>query len=336
MIDIKRGRFVDSVAQQWKGWLREYFLTVYTGKERPWATVAGRRRYFDSYADKLYSQLEGTIQEYAKGRQPLENWCLVLLRWFWIHFDDVILAKPEQLEIWVSAMKLRRRQPKHLIEALKDVLVPYYETLSAEYGHDLVKALGIKTCPYCNRQFIHSFEALRAERPELDHFYPKALYPMFCLSFYNLIPVCHSCNHVKLESEIGVNPYRRAFNSRFVITDKRGNKVSPSKVYKLTEKEIGLKLDGKSTEEALNSQILGLENVYANHTDYVKELIDKSMAYDAHARKALVESFQGAGYHPRQVYDFVWGRHLMDAEYEDRPLSKLTKDMLDLLGIRRG
>ena len=160
MIDIKRRRFVDSVAQQWKEWLREYFLTVYTGKERPWAIVAGRRRYFDSYADKLYFQLERKIKEYARGRQALERWCLVLLRWFWIHFDDVIQAKPDQLEIWVTAIKQRRKPAKHLMNALKDVLLPYYEILSAEYGHNLVKALGIKTCPYCNRQFIHSFEAL--------------------------------------------------------------------------------------------------------------------------------------------------------------------------------
>lgn len=76
--------------------------------------------------------------------------------------------------------------------------------------------------------------------------------------------------------------------------------------------------------------------MYNRHTDYVKELIDKSMAYDEHAKRAVVESFQGAGYHPRQVYDFVWGKHLMDAEYEDRPLSKLTKDVLDLLGVKRG
>ena len=112
--------------------------------------------------------------------------------------------------------------------------------------------------------------------------------------------------------------------------------MSPSKIYKLTQKEIGLKLEGKNAEEEANSRVLGLENVYNKHTDFVKEWIDKTMAYDAHARKALVESVQGAGLHPRQVYDFVWGRHLMDADYEDRPLSKLTKDMLDLLGIRRG
>lgn len=33
---------------------------------------------------------------------------------------------------------------------------------------------------------------------------------------------------------------------------------------------------------------------------------------------------------------FLREKYLIDAEYEDRPLSKLTKDILDLLGIRRG
>ncbi len=337
MIDIKRGRYVESVARKWLDWLHDYFLTVYTGKKRPWMDTTAGRLPFVCYADKLYFQLESIIREYARGQHAIENWGLALLRLCWIHFDDIILASPAQLEIWVNGIKMRRRQPKRLIEMIKGVIVPYYETIASLHGHDLVNALDIKTCPYCNRQFIQSFEALRAERPELDHFYPKASYPMFCLSFFNLIPTCHSCNHVKLENEIGVNPYSRAFNSRFVIIDKKsGRKLSPSKIYKLTKKQIEVKLDGKSVEEALNSQVLGLEIVYNKHTDYVSELIDKSMAYDAHARQALVNSFQGAGYHPRQVYDFVWGKHLMDAEYEDRPLSKLTKDVLDLLGIRRG
>lgn len=111
--------------------------------------------------------------------------------------------------------------------------------------------------------------------------------------------------------------------------------LTKSQIYKLTEKEIRLNFNGNDVAEEANVSVLGLKNVYNKHTDYVKELIDKSMAYDANARKALVESFQGTGYHPRQVYDFVWGRHLMEAEYEDRPLSKLTKDILDLLDIRR-
>ena len=176
---------------------------------------------------------------------------------------------------------------------------------------------------------------MREERPELDHFYPKTEYPIFCLSFYNLIPACHSCNHVKSANPVKVNPYKRAFRRKFIITDKNGKPLSRSAIFRLTRKEIRLAFDGADNDEDENDRVLGLTNVYNLHTDYVKELIDKTMAYDAHARKALVESFQGAGHHPRQVYDFVWGRHLMDAEYEDRPLSKLTKDMLDLLDIKR-
>lgn len=336
MIDIKRRRYVEPVAQKWLEWVCDFFFTVKTGNKQPWLkAVGGGRQNFNTYADKMRFQLENAIRTYARGNGALENRLLAMVRLYMIDFRAVVLASPAQMEALVSIMK-QRRMPKHLVSIIKEIMVPYYDAISKEHGHDLVNELNIKTCPYCNRQFIHSFESNRAERPELDHFYPKASYPMFSLSFYNLIPVCHSCNHVKLEDEIGVNPYSKAFGSRFVITDKNGQKVSPSKVYKITEKEMRLRLDGKSAEEAKNSQVLGLENVYNRHTDYVKELIDKSMAYDEHAKRALVESFQGAGHHPRQVYDFVWGKHLMDAEYEDRPLSKLTKDVLDLLGIKRG
>ena len=336
MIDIKRRRYVPEVADKWLEWIEEYFFTIKNGNKQPWLkAVGGGRQNFNTYADKLRFQLEYAIRTYARGNGALERKLLAVVQLYMNFFCTVVLASPAQMDAWVSVMK-QRRMPKHLVSMIKEVMVPYYDAISKEHGHDLVNELNIKTCPYCNRQFIHSFEANRAERPELDHFYPKALYPMFCLSFYNLIPVCHSCNHVKWEDEIGVNPYSRAFGSRFVITDKNGQKVSPSKVYRMTEKEMRLRLDGKSAEEAMNSQVLGLENVYDRHTDYVKELIDKSMAYDAHARQALVNSFQGAGYHSRQVYDFVWGKHLADAEYEDRPLSKLTKDVLDFLGIKRG
>lgn len=336
MIDIRRKRYLDPIAQRWQEWVHDYFFTVKMGKERPWIhTTATGRIYFDTYADEMFCKLNSVVCKYARGYVNLQNRLLAMVRLCRIRFDAILLATPKQMETWVNLMK-RRRQPKRLMELIKEVMVPYYDTISKAYGHDLVNALDIKTCPYCNRQYIQTFEGLRAERPELDHFYPKALFPMFCLSFYNLIPVCHSCNHVKLDDEIGVNPYRKPFNSRFVIIDKKGAKLSPSKIHKLTKNEIALKLDGKSMEEDENSQVLGLENVYNKHTDYVKELIDKSMAYDAYARQTLVDSFQGAGYHPRQVFDFVWGRHLFDAEYEDRPLSKLTKDILDLLDIRRG
>ena len=337
MIDIKRGRYVDSIAVAWLDKVNHFF----NDPSKPWIERKGRRVKFSSYKNRLKFQCLAIVSEYTTDAR-LRKVCIAQLQCWWRHFDDIILASPASMAAQVKKWQKRKDGKYRLLEALKPVLIWYYDTVSDRIGHELVESLNIKTCPYCNRQFIYTFKGKtpdmkdRPERPELDHFYPKNTYPLYCLSFYNLIPACHSCNHVKSESLIGVNPYSRAFGSKFVITDKKGKNVSPSKIYKLTQKEIGLKLEGKNAEEEANSRVLGLENVYNKHTDFVKELIDKTMAYDAHARKALVESFQGAGLHPRQVYDFVWGRHLMDADYEDRPLSKLTKDMLDLLGIRRG
>ena len=69
------------------------------------------------------------------------------------------------------------------------------------------------------------------------------------------------------------------------------------------------------------------------HDDYINEIIEKTIAYNSTARQALVDAFQDQAYSPQQVYDFVWGRYLEEAQYQRRPLSKLTKDILEQLGI---
>ena len=339
MIDLSRNRYLDPIAHKWLEWVKTVLTEKHTKGYLPSLKDEKKDRTqvqinFASYEDKLKYQCRKKVFEYAKTKAE-QKYCLELLNILWKNVDSIILATPVQME---SLMKrLYRRMPLALnfVGVLADILVSYYEIVSKKCAGELVEELGVKTCPYCNRQFIYSFKGVRKERPELDHFLPKQDNPLFCLSFYNLVPVCHSCNHEKLEDRLQVNPYVKGFQSPFMITDKNGVKLSKSKIYHLTEKEIRLRFENPTPEEDVNIRTLGLVDVYNKHKDYVKELIDKSMAYDAHARKALVESFQGAGVNPRQVYDFVWGRHLMDAEYEDRPLSKLTKDILEQLEIRR-
>lgn len=334
MIDIKRGRAVDQFAHEWFDKICHFFGDRRVAYIELLVDGKKKRRECKSYAQKLIYNCIQVVNSYSTDIR-VKKACLKKLHYCWIHIDEIILASPQIMQAKVDVWEKRKIGTIKLIEALSPVLVWFYEKLPKDYGYFIVNKLNLKTCPYCNRLFIQSFKGIRAERPELDHFHPKADYPIFCLSFYNLIPACHSCNHVKSEDSIRVNPYHRPFRRKFIITDKNGNTVSKSKIYRLTEKDIRLAFNGKDADEEKNDNVLGLTEVYNLHTDYVKELIDKSMAYDAHARKALVESFQGVGHHPRQVYDFVWGRHLMDAEYGDRPLSKLTKDILDLLDIIR-
>lgn len=331
MIDIKRGRYVNPIAEEWLSWVKKFFHDP----SLPYIVLPSKkRRYFDSYAHKLRYECLRQVFIYTKNKRHRKA-CVKKLYYWWEHLDTIILANPNAIDAQIKIWDKKKIGEIRFLRFLSSIFVTYYEKISIKYGHCLVNKLNIKTCPYCNRQFIYTFKGRVEERPELDHFYSKTAYPIYCLSFYNLIPACHACNHVKLDKKIGLNPYSGAFKRKFIITDKDGNHLTKSQIYKLTEKEIRLDFAGNDPNEELNDEVLGIRNVYNKHTDYVKELIDKSMAYDMHAMKALVESFQGVGCHPRQVYDFVWGRHLMDAEYEDRPLSKLTKDILDLIDIKR-
>lgn len=90
------------------------------------------------------------------------------------------------------------------------------------------KALGINVCPYCNRMYVFTVNEIENKQkkngqsvpiisekitaPEIDHFLPQDKYPHLTCSFYNMIPSCKVCNHVKSNKENGiVYPYKEGF-----------------------------------------------------------------------------------------------------------------------------
>ena len=58
--------------------------------------------------------------------------------------------------------------------------------------HKLMNSVGLKTCPYCNRNYITSYG--EKSTADLDHFYQKKQYPLFVLSLFNFVPSCSVCN----------------------------------------------------------------------------------------------------------------------------------------------
>lgn len=58
------------------------------------------------------------------------------------------------------------------------------------------------------------------------------------------------------------------------------------------------------------------------HKDYVLGIIERAL-----------DDFQHSDHTLMDIHDFVWGKYLDVAEQEKRPLSKLTKDILDQMGI---
>ena len=187
--------------------------------------------------------------------------------------------------------------------------------------------LGIQVCPYCNRHYTFTIEENNNHptvRPQFDHFLPKSAYPLTALCFFNLIPACAECNKTKGENRIKIHPYEDSF-------DANSMKFRMKHPYKGKNDLII-----QNGDRHPNIRKLALLDLYREHIDIVEELAMKAMAYHHHYYDMLINSFSGLGISESDMERIVWGTSLETAEMESRPFSKLTRDILEQLGIKRG
>jgi 5-methylcytosine-specific restriction endonuclease McrA len=204
-----------------------------------------------------------------------------------------------------------------------------------QHNYWLMEKLDIRTCPYCNRQYTFTIRGKKTNIiADFDHFHTKKTksksdeaYPYLALSFYNLIPSCPTCNHRKRDKKIEKNPYLNGFGDecKFVLKDK--NLKKPAAIDKKN-----IEVDFSSDND--NITIFGLKELYNEHKDYITEIIDKAQAYNSSYYDSLIHSFRGLGKTPAEIDRFVWGNYLETAEHCKRPLSKLTRDILEQIGIK--
>ena len=135
----------------------------------------------------------------------------------------------------------------------------------------IVHAAKITVCPYCNRDYINSRSKFSAGA-QLDHFYPKSLYPFFALSLYNLIPVCGTCNLVKRDNKkIFASPFDSSINWDDEIQFKFPDlEATPGFV------EIHAENRAKN-----NICELKIQEAYQVHEIEIKEIAEKAQAYNA-------------------------------------------------------
>ena len=135
--------------------------------------------------------------------------------------------------------------------------------------NQMVKSLGLRTCPYCNRAFIGTEEKENLG-VQLDHFYSKSIYPFFAVSLYNLIPCCSYCNRIKGNRDAAtlVSPFKKDADFENGL---RFRLVEDGKVRLYVEKP-----DSKLTS---NINTFKLDAAYAFHKTEAKQFTDKMRAY---------------------------------------------------------
>lgn len=191
-------------------------------------------------------------------------------------------------------------------------------------GYWFFDSLGLDVCPYCNRNYIFTVEAdeynKNRHRPEIDHFYPKSKYPIFALSFYNFVPACPTCNHIKRDQQLKISPWE-GYTGESKEPVFRVKDMNKDPFPKTPEIEI---INGEPEEIS----ILGIDRLYNKHTDVVKDILNRIQAYNTDAYSAVLESFQGIVNTEGELDRMVWGNYTDPDEFSKRPLSKLTSDIL--------
>lgn len=184
-------------------------------------------------------------------------------------------------------------------------------------GYILMERMGVKVCPYCNRSFTTVIDDGKISvRAEFDHFYPKSMFPILALSFYNLVPSCPTCNHLKKEQILDYNPWEIASkgNPKFKVDTSKGDfQTNPTII-----------IDNENE----NTKKLGIKQLYSTHTDYVKDLLNRIQAYNPSTFSAIACNFQGIC-SETDLRRLIWGNYVDKYDEGKRPLAKLTVDILE-------
>ncbi|MCW6105411.1 hypothetical protein LAV45_01550, partial [Clostridium sporogenes] len=225
----------------------------------------------------------------------------------------------------------------------------------------IIRKLDISVCPYCNRNYMELYNEGHQKRyarylfkGELDHYFQKTKYPHLAISVFNLIPCCKICNHEKHEKDIRVMyPYSRNYETacKFTLSmlteDDKFDIAFNEKIEEYQKNDItyiqgtsdNFKINIKATDNKYNEIVKNsnnafyLEKKYNSSKSYVKELLRKRYIYTEKYADFLSKSFCEVFKEPNDVKRTIFSNELNGSDYNERPLSKLTYDILKELEI---
>ena len=247
-------------------------------------------------------------------------------------------------------------EPKELYELNKDLMkkiTGYYPDAPVEYkGNYKVKKLqeifnyntlisgnkdnsykiaeikGRNTCTYCNRQYTITLkeDGKFITRPQFDHWFPKSVFPLLALSFYNLIPSCSICNSSAKGDQIFsfkklIHPYKRS---------------SPETDFRfsyLPDGEGGWKIDLYNLKgvEKDTFEVFKLRDIYNYHYKLeAKDLLDLAIKNNGTYIEWLLNDMKEKKIAPsyEEAYRLLFGTEYDIKKVLDRPFSKLKRDLL--------
>ena len=250
------------------------------------------------------------------------------------NLKKLIQFKPNELASLIE--NVYKKFPKSHYK--KESLNRIFYRIFVDYGYDnldklkFIQNINLGSCPYCNRNYIFNINKKGSIKPEIDHLYPKSIYPYLAVSYFNLIPSCPTCNGFGAKEGKDTfytypisNPYELKENDfKFSISPESIDFFNvESKKYDFNSFEI--ELNGNKA----NLEIFKLEELYKQHKDIVLELLIKKAYYP----KSYIEELKKFGFTEDEIYRYLLCNYKKNEDLHKRPLSKLIKDISEELGI---
>lgn len=202
---------------------------------------------------------------------------------------------------------------------------PYNKFISKQVKYDAYKyckAMDINVCVYCNAQLTHTVnkKGKNAIRPQIDHFYTKSRFPMFALSFYNMIPACPTCNSIKWDKFCDLGEIYHPY-----VDD------CSDLSFKWHYKKIRIQCDSVKAEKT--AEIFQTENIYNIYNSVAEKIVEKVQDYDPAYIDELIELMNSHRKEKIQLDKETVIKRICDyvpkEECFDTPLGEMRHDILE-------
>lgn len=260
------------------------------------------------------------------------------------NLSELIAATPEVLfqikELFDNKTNIEQTRIKRELKyiGLYDIFIkknsPLLDNTGKVYNSDeLSKVIDINTCAYCNENTTYSFwhakKSLSRRTFDWDHIIPKGSYPFLAISFYNLVPACKVCNHLKLEEKINLSPHSN-FNPNntytFQISGATMDFITDSRSLNLLIK-LKRSSSGTAMKEVIN--IVSLDTRLDTQKELIMDILNKKRIYNSTYWDSI-ENLVSADDNGSLIdlKKLFFSTYFNPDDYFRRPFSKLTHDLL--------
>ncbi len=272
-----------------------------------------------------------------------------------IYVKNIIIGEPAQLiNIYAYASNIFSNlgikpngMQKGLMHEVLEVIFDYKKFINNGIksninsifwnAYKLCDKLNVNACPYCNRMYTFTvFKKSKKAliRPEIDHFLPKERYPIFALSFYNLVPSCKICNSsFKRDQSLDINKFLHPYLDELDVHYKFDYEPIDINAFNGDKSKIDVKINRNGHSDAKSDNSLALfeiEDIYKHHNDVIADLIYKRRLYCDSTINEIVsflvsDGLMSATYD--EIFNSIFNITKKD-EIIDTPLGKLRQDII--------